>query len=388
MSTTPEQLRARRGEALRKRQVRRRRIVAGTSLVALAAGGALAIGLLGGDDSAPEPLAAPGLPTEQLVGQRLIAGFEGTEVPRGLRRMIARGELAGVVLFAENVSGRAATRRMLASIQRIPRPDGLRMPLAVMVDQEGGLVERVPGPPGASAQQMGKRGTAFARRQGAATARSLAGLGINVDLAPVLDVGRPGAAITEEHRSFGRTPARVIGAGVDGFAAGLRHGGVATTAKHFPGLGAAAINTDASTQEIHLSRARLRAVDERPFEAFSDAGGDLIMLSLATYTALSDRPAAFSRSIVTGELRRRLGFEGVSITDSLDAAAALALGSRARVAVAAADAGADLLLYSDWHTARGVSRTLRRKLAAGELDRAEFEASVERVLELRRGLAE
>jgi beta-N-acetylhexosaminidase len=302
--------------------------------------------------------------------------------------MIAGGEIAGVVLFAENVDGKAQVRRLVAELQGIERPKPLTMPLAVMVDQEGGLVERVPGPPSASAEEMGERGAGFARRQGAATARNLRGLGINVDLAPVLDVARSGGAIAGEDRSFGGSAAKVTRVGVGGFAAGLRSGGVAATAKHFPGLGAAAVNTDDAAQEITTPKRRLRSIDEAPFAAFVEEGGELVMLSHATYTAFSGQPATFSRAIVTGELRRRLGFDGVTITDSLDAAAALAFGSRASVAVAAAQAGNDLLLYGDWRTARRAGAALRRKLASGRLERDPFEASVERVLELRRELAD
>ena len=359
-------------------------------IAALAACAGLAVGVMGDDSTdapaEPAPLAGS-LPLEQLAGQRLVAGFSGKRVPSGLRSMVADGEIAGVVLFAENVGSERQTRRLIGTLQRIKRPEGLTMPLAVMVDQEGGLVERVPGPPSASGEEMGDRGAGFARRQGAATARNLRGFGINIDLAPVLDVARPGGAIAGEHRSFGGKPGRVIRVGVGGFAAGLRGGGVAATAKHFPGLGAADVNTDEASQEIDVSKGRLRRTDEAPFAAFVEDGGELVMLSHATYTAYSDQPATFSRSVVTGELRRRLGFEGVTVTDSLDAAAALAFGSRARVAVAAAKSGNDLLLYGDWRTARRAGAALRRKLAAGKLDRDAFEESVERVLDLRRGLS-
>ncbi len=110
------------------------------------------------------------------------------------------------------------------------------------------------------------------------------------------------------------------------------------------------------------------------------------MLSLATYPALSNRPAALARSVATGELRRRLGFEGVSITDSLDAAAAQAFGDREEVALTAASAGADLLLYGDWRTAREIHRTLSARLRSGGLDRGAFEESAGRVLAMREGL--
>ncbi len=107
------------------------------------------------------------------------------------------------------------------------------------------------------------------------------------------------------------------------------------------------------------------------------------MLSLATYTAFSDRPAAFSRKLATGELRGRLGFDGVSITDGLGAAAAQAFGSPGEIALAAARAGDDLLLYSDWRRARDARDLFRRGLAGGRLDRDGFESSAARVLTLR-----
>jgi beta-N-acetylhexosaminidase len=110
------------------------------------------------------------------------------------------------------------------------------------------------------------------------------------------------------------------------------------------------------------------------------------MLGLASYSALGDRPAALAPAVATGELRDHLGFDGVSITDSLDAAAARAFGDRDRVALAAAGAGTDLLLYGDWRTARAVGRTLAVRLRSGALDRGPFAASVGRVLAMREAL--
>lgn len=393
----------------------RRRRTAAAALLGLVASGALAFALLGGGGGEAEPSSVPSiapsalpgttpeelreltglgtaapqpLPARELAGQRLIAGYDGLRPPRGLRRMIRRGQLAGVILFDDNVAGRRETARHIASLQRIRRPRGLRMPLAVMVDQEGGLVERIPGPPRASAEEMGRRGAAYARRQGAATASSLHSAGINVDLAPVLDVARPGSAIAGEERSFGPRAARVIAVGVGGFARGLRDGGVAATAKHFPGLGAARTNTDDASQRIARSRRRLRGIDERPFEAFIRADGELVMLGLATYPAFSDRPAALSRTLATTELRDRLGFDGVSISDSLDAAAALSFGGRRQVARETAQAGTDLLLYGNWRVARLAGEVLRHGVASGRLSRSGFERSVSRVLALRRGLSD
>ena len=192
---------------------------------------------------------------------------------------------------------------------------------------------------------MGERGAAFSREQGKLTARNLARAGINVDLAPVLDVGRPGGAISDEERSFGTSAAKVSETAVP-FGSALQAGGVAATGKHFPGLGAADVNTDFGVVEIELSKAQLRAVDEAPFETFAAAGGKLVMMSNAIYPAFSDRPAVFTRGLATAELRDRLGFEGVSISDALQAAAAEAFGGPAKVGRAAARAGTDLLLFT------------------------------------------
>lgn len=351
-------------------------------------------GLLAGEDAGEQAAQAPGmagaagvseLSPGELTGQRLIAGWDGPEPAAGLRRLIARGSVSGVIVFADNYVSTPALRGTLRRLQRL-RPDRDGPPLLTMVDQEGGLVARLPGPPAGSAAELSGRGPAYVRRQGERTAQLLRRHGLNVDLAPVLDLGAEEGAIASERRSFGADPAAVSELAVDGFAAGLREGGVAATAKHFPGLGAARVNTDEAAQRIDLPLETLRSEHERPFADFAAAGGELVMLSLATYPALADRPAAFAREIATGELREQVGFGGVSITDGLEAAAAQRFGSRAEVARAAVGAGADLLLYSDWQAARDVHRLLRRELAAGELDRAGFEQSAARVLALREGL--
>jgi beta-N-acetylhexosaminidase len=202
----------------------------------------------------------------------------------------------------------------------------------------------------------------------------------------VLDVARPDGVIAATERGFGSTPQRVAATAVP-FAEGLQAGDVATTAKHFPGLGAAPENTDFAVQRIGLSRQRLRDVDEEPYRAFVAAGGDLVMLSTAIYPALAPDPAAFARPIATVELRGRLGFDGVSITDALDTVAVRSFGGPARASVAAARAGTDLLLFTDLAAAEAGAAALVAKLRARRLDRAEFEASAQRVLDLRAKLA-
>jgi beta-N-acetylhexosaminidase len=356
------------------------------AVLACLAVGAFACGAtLGDTGGAPQPSVAETLPPKQLAGQRIVTGLRGTSISPGLREAIAEGRIAGVVLFSENIPSRAAGRRLVARLQAIRRPPKLRDPLLVMTDQEGGLVKRVDGAPTASAKQMGARGAAFSARQGRRTAANLRDLGINVDLAPVLDVGRPGGVIAETERSFGATAARVEATAIP-FAKALQAGGVAATGKHFPGFGAARENTDFAVERVDLSRRELRAVDEKPYSAFAEAGAKLVMLSTAIYPAFSGRPAAFTRAVATGELRHRLGFEGVTITDALETPAVEHFGSTAEVALAGARAGDDLLLFARLGPAEGAWKALVGGLRAGRLDRTEFEQAAQRVLELRADL--
>jgi beta-N-acetylhexosaminidase len=365
---------------------RRRRIAVGVLAVAaaVALAGGIALGAAPEDRRAAEVEVSMArlLSPSQLAGERLVAGVSGTSISPELRAAVHSGELAGVVLFSDNFPSRSAGRRLVRELQAIPRPLALRAPLLVMVDQEGGEVVRVSGPPSASAAEMGERGGAFSRRQGRLTAANLRGVGVGVDLAPVLDVGRPGGVIAATERSFGSTPRQVATTAVP-FARGLEAGGVVATAKHFPGFGAAVENTDFAVQRIGLSKARLRTVDEAPYESFIRAGGRMVMLSTAIYPAFSEAPAAFTPAIATGELRRRLGFRGVSITDALEAAAVEAFGGPGRAAVAGARAGADLLLFTDLDGAATAHRALLAQLRAGRLDRDRFEAAANRVLRLR-----
>jgi beta-N-acetylhexosaminidase len=273
----------------------------------------------------------------------VVVGFPGASAPPALLRRIRRGELGGVILFSSSIRSRAQVRRLTARLQRA-RPDGLP-PLIVSIDQEGGQVKRLSGAPTLSPAQLGARNDpALARRQGLATARNLRSIGVNVNLAPVLDVARRGSIMERQQRSYGGSAARVTRIG-GAFVRGLTRGGVAATAKHFPGLGKAMKNQDLEVNHLRQPLAELRGIDERPFMALADEL-PLLMLSSAIYPALSGRPAVFSRTVVTEELRQNIGYGGVTISDALDAPAMARYGSLKRRAKLAAQAGVDLLLYA------------------------------------------
>jgi len=345
--------------------------------MSLAAGAAPA-----GDVVAPP---APALTLRQAVGQHVVFAYDGLRPPRGLRRRIARGEVAGVILFARNVRSSRQVRAAMRGLQAIRRPPGLRAPLIVMADQEGGPVRRIPGAPERAAADV--RTVARARADGRVAARTLRGAGVNLDLAPVADVARPGAALERERRTYGRSEDRVSRLAV-AFAGGLRDGGVLAAAKHFPGFGAATVNTDAAPARIGMPLATLRGVDERPFAHLVAAGVQAVMLGTAVYPALDALPAALSQRWIEGELRGRLGFGGVTISDDLATPAVARFGSPARRAVLAVRAGIDLpLVVSSYSAGARVADGLLDAARDGTLDADALHAAALRVLALREQLS-
>jgi beta-N-acetylhexosaminidase len=324
------------------------------------------------------------LTPEQLAGQHVVFPFAGRTPPPALLARIRRGEAAGVIFLGANLGTPAQVRALTRRLRVPPRPPGLRAPLLLMVDQEGGSVQRLPGAPSRGAPAMAATGDpAVARAEGRAAAATLRSAGMNVDLAPVVDVVRPESALHTEGRGFGFTAGSASRFGA-AFTRGLAEGGVAATAKHFPGYGAAVANTDTGPVRIGVSARELRAVDRPPFRAAIDAGARLVMVSSAIYPALSSQPAVLSPRVVQRELRGDLEFDGVTISDDLEAPA---FADPAAAAVRAARAGIDLLLFArTYDGAARATAALAQAIRAGSVDRAQLDASLQRVLRLRASL--
>ena len=291
----------------------------------------------GGGDGGERPRAArlartP--PVERLglrrqVGQTLVSSFDGTAVPAYLRRRLRAGETAGVVLFGRNVAGRAGLRSLTRSLQSAAAGGAL-----VMADQEGGPVRTLPfaAPTAAQPVQQDPRNEA---RQ---AARDLRALGVNVTLAPVADVAAPGSALGG--RAFPGGVQRVA-ASVAAAVSAYRRGGVAATAKHFPGLGKASANTDDAPVTIGGDP------EVEPFRAAIAAGVPLVMASHALYPRLDrTRIASQSPRILGRLLRRELRFKGAAMTDSIEADAVLGRSGVAEAAERSLAAGADMVLMT------------------------------------------
>ncbi|MGN5634389.1 glycoside hydrolase family 3 N-terminal domain-containing protein [Streptomyces sp. AC154] len=380
MSSTPQPL-SRRGALL-----------AGTA--ALAGG----LGLAGRTEAAvrmPEGARSPfaALTPAQRAGQCVIHSYAGLTPPARLMDAISEGRTAGVIFFTENIKSLSQIEGVIQEMNAAHADSPVSAPLLLMTDQEGGLVRRLPGEPVWSAKDVGASTDPEGQAEftGSGAGMNLAGVGMNVNLAPVLDVYRTAGDFTDQYeRSYSEDPAAVASCG-SAFITAQQAAGVAATAKHFPGLGPASAsqNTDLGPVTLTTSAATLRGIDEAPYRAAVSAGTKLVMLSWAVYPALdADRPAGLSPTVI-GELRNRLGFRGVTVTDALEAGALKAYGSTAKRSVLAASAGMDLILCSARDAAQGDAAVtaLGEALTAGTLDGAAFDAGMKRVNALRGGLA-
>jgi beta-N-acetylhexosaminidase len=357
------------------------------ALLALVAGVVVGAGGSGGDGTkraagikpaVEDVKQAKAMPLERQIGEVLMIAFKGPGVPSYATRALKEGRAAGVILFRGNAGTAAEMRDVIATVQRAAGGRAL-----VAVDQEGGSIRILPW--AAPVPSQGAQATPqTAQAQAELTRRDLAAVGVNVNLAPVADVATPGS--TMDGRSFpGGTEevAAAVGAAVRGY----RGGRVAATIKHFPGIGTAERNTDDVSVTLSSPRAALNSRDLPPFVAGIKAGVPIVMASHATYPALdAKRIASQSPAILTRLLRKRLGFKGVVITDSMEAAASLKTGPIEVAALRSIAAGADLLLL----TGPGSFPRVSKQLLVGAHRSARFRARIAeaagRVIALKRSL--
>ncbi|MDX2378566.1 MAG: glycoside hydrolase family 3 N-terminal domain-containing protein [Acidimicrobiia bacterium] len=319
----------------------------------------------------------------------VLGSFAGTELDEATRGRMGAG-MPGVTLFREhNLSDRDGVTELTAQLHAAAG----ELPAIVAVDQEGGQLQALTGivTDFAGGMAIAAAGDPdLARRVGHAMGLELRALGVNVNYAPVCDLLVHATNHGLSIRSFGSNPVHVA-ALTAATVSGLQSAGVAATAKHFPGKGAARVDTHYEQAIIDRSRAEFDAAELVPFTAAIDAGVRLMMSSHAIVPALSagePLPATRSRAVLTGLLRDELGFDGVTITDALDMAAvgagAQATGSESAQAVLA---GADLLLSTPVMDQAALAAALAAAFSADASSGPVLTSARARVIALRRWLA-
>lgn len=322
-----------------------------------------------------------GTAPNRVSGDELAANTRrfGVRTPAAVARTFQPG---GIVYFDRNVSTPQQVRTLSRGLHQASRRGG--SPTLLFTDQEGGLVSRLPGPVATgqpAARDLGgdpSSGRGSARRVGAA----MAAMGLDADFAPVADVDTVGGGGVIGSRAFGTGPA-VVTRMVRQQICGYHRGGVAVSLKHWPGHGSTSVDSHQALPRLSLPLAAWRSQHLRPFVAGARSGAEMVMTGHLAYDRLdpSGRPASLSPTMTRGWLRKRLGFTGVIVTDSLSMSAVASPGTAGRVAVQALRAGADLLLMSP--SPGAATAGIRAAVAAGRLTRERLERSALRVLRLK-----
>ncbi|BBO79035.1 glycoside hydrolase family 3 [Desulfosarcina widdelii] len=254
---------------------------------------------------------------ETIAGQRLMVGFDGTAFNDDLKLLIGTLRVGGLILFSRNIEEPEQIRQLCRDCQAYARQCGLP-PLFVAIDQEGGQVARLKPPftqfPGNPAMRAFDDAVHFART----TARELKDVGINMDMAPVLDIAPENINSIMAQRAFGGDPQWVTAMGTT-VIDHLQQRGVMAVAKHFPGIGRTVLDSHLALPDLDVDMAALTDVDLVPFAAAIANNVAGIMLSHIRYTTIdSIWPASLSPSVTADLLRGQMGYRGVVMTDDLD----------------------------------------------------------------------
>jgi len=317
------------------------------------------------------------------IGRLFMAGMPGPELDGDTEALIRNHCLGGVILFARNIENPIQLASLCHSLQETAmKQHGI--PLFLAIDQEGGRVARLKEPftlfPGNSAIGNDSKPVDRANEFGVTTAKEMALVGLNMDMAPVVDVrwGEP-----ERHldgRIFSDDPEKVALLG-QSVVKSLQENGIMAVAKHFPGLGRATLDPHHHLPTIDANIGEIEDINLPPFRAVIEQGVSAVMTSHAIYPALDPvNPGTLSKRIVTGLLRKKLGFEGLIITDDLEMGAIKKGWGVARGAVAAFEAGSDLLLIcEDQEEVLAGMEILRDRLLRGEVPLERLHQSVRRI---------
>ena len=312
------------------------------------------------------------------LGQLFMVGLSEAVLDDSTRRLIKEFRINNFIYFKRNVESPEQLKKLSGDLHKACAQNNLYPPL-IAIDQEGGSVTRLPPPftqfPDARVLAQAENPRDALSDYARVCSGELADIGVNYNLAPVLDVCEAGKEYFMEKRSLGSDPEMVGRLGTLVITEMQAHG-IAASAKHFPGLGAAVVDPHFQLPHVAKPESDIRAQDLIPFQHAVAAGVASIMTSHTTYKHLDpEYPATLSRKILTDLLRNELGYDGVIITDDLEMGAIEEEGDLGQAALQAFTAGADLLLICHSHekvidalreTGRGVEDNLELQVRMQE----------------------
>ncbi len=332
---------------------------------------------------------ATGMVLAEQIGQVLAIGFDTLTPPQETIDLIQKYHVGNIILFRRNIHDAQQVYELTQYLQRLAREAGHRRPLFIMVDQENGMVRRFgksltlfPGNMALGAMNSEQ----IAYDIALATGRELKALGINMNLAPDVDVNNNPANPVIGVRSFGEDPQQVARLGI-AMLKGYREAGIITTLKHFPGHGDTTVDSHLALPVIPHPLERLATLELLPFKRAIEAGADSVMIAHLYISAfMQDErvPATVSRAIVTNLLREQLGFRGLIVSDCMEMRAISDVVGTEQGTVKALQAGIDLVLVSHHYTPqRGSIDAIHIAIQDGTLSRERIRDAAERVLQLK-----
>ncbi len=319
----------------------------------------------------------------ETIGQLVMVGFHGAELSRTFLDWLEEYRPGGVILFSRNLEDPEQVARLTNALQAHTSD----LPLLIAVDEEGGGVSRLPRgfttfPAAAGIAACHSPDVVY--EAAAVTAQELRAVGINMNLAPVLDVNSNPANPIIGDRAYGTQPEHVCTYGM-AVMRGLEDHGVIPCGKHFPGHGDTLTDSHHVLPVVEAGRARLDAVELEPFRQAISRGLPAMMTAHVRYPALdTESPATLSRPILTDLLRNRLGFEGVTLTDDMEMRAILDHQPIGEASVRALQAGADMVVICQrQERQQEVVAAIEQALERGELSWERVTAGVARLRALK-----
>lgn len=254
---------------------------------------------------------------EQIAGQRLMVGFDGTALNDDLKFSIDSLKIGGIILFKRNINTSGQLEHLCRDVQEYAEASG-QPPLFIAMDQEGGTVARLPRPftrfPGNPYIKTRSDAEHFA----VVTSRELKSIGVNMNMAPVMDVAAKNINSIMQDRAFSHNPAIVSELGSVVIKT-LQANNIMSVAKHFPGIGRTTLDSHIDRPVFDADINDMRSHDLIPFQAAVTSGVAGMMLSHILYTGIDPEwPASISPAIAGTLLRSQMGYDGVVITDDLD----------------------------------------------------------------------
>lgn len=320
----------------------------------------------------------------EKIGQMIVTGFPTTEMSEELKEVIEHYKIGNIILFTHNIEHKYQLGKLVSELQHwFTTYTGI--PGFITIDQEGGRVTRMPKDATniAGAMAIASSGRSEnAYEAGRITAYELKALGINFNLAPVMDINNNALNPVINVRSYGDFAEIVQQYGIP-MMKGLLEGGVMSSLKHFPGHGDTNIDSHIGLPSIDKTLAELEQLELRPFIAAIEQGAQAIMSAHILFPQIeaSGLPGTMSHTIITEILKEKLGFKGLVVSDCLEMDAIKRFYGTAEGALGAIKAGIDLIFIS--HTPSLVMEAvhlIEHAVAAGELDEAVIDRAVSKIL--------